>query len=274
MIRKITKELRSHVFAARNFTSTENDKLLATTFDVCVIGSGPGGAVAAATLARSGLKVMLVERGPFLPAEDSNFRVLDMANRMSHIELTSGYRTILQQGNALGGGSLIFGAVAMKPPQFIFDEWKELSGVDEIDREKLEPNYRHIADAMSITPQSRELENEPNAIVRQMASALGNPDGLEIVARYTRGCQGAGLCNLGCGFDLKGNMINSFIPIGLATGNLTVLTETEAQVISGEKRRQRFLAKGIDITIRDFESGQIVRRTQVKAKFFVIAAGS
>ena len=274
MIRKITKELRPYIFAARNFSSTENDKLLTTTFDVCVIGSGPGGAVAAATLAQLGLKVVLVERGPFLPAEDSNFRVLDMANRMSHLELTSGYRTILHQGNALGGSSLIFGAVAMKPPQFIFDEWKELSGVEEIDRETLEPNYRHIAGVMSITPQSRELENEPNSIVRQMAVVLGNPDGLELVARYTRGCKGVGLCNLGCGFDLKGNMVNSFIPIGLATGNLTVLTESEALTISGEKLRQRFLAKGLDTIMRDFESGQIIRRTQVRAKTFVIAAGS
>ena len=51
-----------------------------------------------------------------------------MSNRMGHIELTSGLRTILYQGNAVGGGSLLYGAVAMKSPQFVFDEWKELSG--------------------------------------------------------------------------------------------------------------------------------------------------
>ena len=91
--------------------------LLADEYDACVVGSGPGGAVAATTLASSGLKVLLIERGPFLPPEEFNFRVLDMTNRMGHLELTSGYRTILYQGNALGGGSLLYGAVAMKPPK-------------------------------------------------------------------------------------------------------------------------------------------------------------
>src|SRR5262245_60323921 len=274
MIRKITPEMRRHIFAARDFSLAENDRLLAAEYDVCVIGSGPGGSVAAATLAQSGLKVALVERGPFLPADDSNFRVLDMSNRMGHLELTSGLRTILYQGNAVGGGSLLYGAVAMKPPQFVFDEWKELSGVDEIDLEKLEPHYRHVAEVMSVTPQTRGLENEPNAIVRRMADALGKPDGLETVARYTEGCAGVGLYSFGCGFDLKGNMINSFIPLALATGNLTVFTECEAQAIAGEKRSQNFKATGLDVLMRDFANGRVTRRTQIKAKAYMLAAGA
>jgi choline dehydrogenase-like flavoprotein len=274
MIRKITQEMRRQIFAARDFASNENDKSLAAEYDVCVIGSGPGGSVAAATLAQAGLKVALVERGPFLPANDSNFRALDMSNRMGHIELTSGLRTILYQGNAVGGGSLLYGAVAMKPPQFVFDEWKELSGEDGIDRDKLEPHYRHVADVMSVTEQTRELENEPNAIVRRMADALGKPEGLETVSRYTEGCAGAGLCNFGCGFDLKGNMINSFLPLALATGNLTVFADCEAQTIAGERRAGNFKATGLDVALRDFASGRVTRRARIRARALALAAGA
>jgi choline dehydrogenase-like flavoprotein len=274
MIRKITKEMRPYIFAARDLSSNENDKPLAADYDVCVIGSGPGGSVAAATLAQSGLKVALVERGPFLPADDSNFRALDMSNRMGHIELTSGLRTILYQGNAVGGGSLLYGAVAMKPPQFVFDEWKEMSGTPEIDRDKLEPHYSHVVEVMSVTEQTRELENEPNAIVRRMADALGKPDGLETVSRYTEGCAGVGLCSFGCGFDLKGNMINSFLPLALATGNLTVFAECEAQTIAGEKRAGNFKATGLDVEIRDFAGGRVTRRARINARVFVVAAGA
>jgi len=274
MIRKITNEMRRRILSARDFESPQHDKSLAAHFDVCVIGSGPGGSVAASTLAKAGLKVALVERGPFFPAEDSNFRPLDMSNRMGHLELTTGLRTILYQGNAVGGGSLLYGGVAMKPPRFVFDEWKQQSGVEEIDGEKLEPHYRHIAEVMSVTRQSRELENEPNAIVRQMADALGKPDGLETVERYTEGCAGVGLCSFGCGFDLKGNMINSFLPLGLETGNLTIFSECEAQGITGDKHSGSFKATGLEVVMRDFAGGRITRRAQIRAKAYVLAAGA
>ncbi len=273
-IRKITRELQKHIFAARDFASPEAGKALAAEYDVCVIGSGPGGAVAAATLAQAGQKVLLVERGPFFPPEDSTFRVLEMSNRMGHLELTSGYRTLLYQGNGLGGGSLLYGAVAMKPPEFVFDEWQTLSGIEALNQKSLAPHYAHIAEVMSVTKQTTELENESNAIVRRMGAALGKPDGVELVERYTQGCAGAGMCSFGCGFNLKGNTANSFLPVGLETGNLTVLTECEAHGIEGARRAGGFRAEAVGVTLRDFSSGKVTRKASVRARRFVFAAGA
>ncbi|HEY0003514.1 MAG TPA: GMC family oxidoreductase [Pyrinomonadaceae bacterium] len=275
MIRKLTAELRRHIVSPRQLeSSAEYDHLLKTTYDACVIGSGPGGAVAAATLAQAGLKVLLIERGPFVPPEEQNFRVLDMSNKYGHVETTSGYRTVLYQGSGVGGSSLIFGAVAMKPKQFVFDEWREKSGVTEINAETLEPHYKHVAEVMSVTRQSKELENRANAIVREMARALGKPEDLAIVNRYTSGCAGVGLCNFGCGVDLKGNMINSFIPLALETGNLTVLTETEALAIVGEQTAQGWTASGVIVSLRDHASGKRIRRAVISARKIVVAAGA
>jgi choline dehydrogenase-like flavoprotein len=153
VIRTLTPELRRHIISARDLNASENNqRILSNVYDACVIGSGPGGAVAAATLAERGLKVLLVEKGPFIPQEQINFRVLDMSNKFGHVETTSGYRTVLYQGSAVGGSSMIFGAVAMKPKQFIFDEWREKSGTTEINAETLEPHYEHVAKTMSVTP--------------------------------------------------------------------------------------------------------------------------
>jgi choline dehydrogenase-like flavoprotein len=275
MIRKLPPELRLHIASPRDVEpSGKHQQILTTVYDACVVGSGPGGAVAAATLAGAGLKVLLIERGPFVPAEQHNFRVLDMSNKFGHVETTSGYRTVLYQGSGLGGSSLIFGAVAMRPQQFVFDEWRERSGVASINAESLEPHYRYVAEVMSVTRQSRELENRPNAIVREMAEALGKADGLALVSRYTAACAGVGLCNLGCGVDLKGTMLNSFLPLALSTGNLTVLTESEAVAVAGEAREGGWNASGVVVSLRDQRGVGAARRALVRARRVVIAAGA
>jgi len=272
VIRKLTSELRRHIISARDLESVENRTILTNVYDVCVIGSGPGGAVAAATLAQAGLKVLLIERGPFVPQEDINFRTLDMSNKFGHVETTSGYRTVLYQGSALGGSSMIFGAVAMKPKQFVFDEWREKSGVAELNAETLEPHYRHVADTMSITRQTTDLENRPNRVVREMAGALGKPDDLVLVNRYTSGCGGVGLCNFGCGLDLKGNMSNSFLPLALATGNLEVLTNCEAKSVVGQNGNGGWTATGVAVSPRDTNNRNATR--VISARRIVVAAGA
>ena len=269
MIRQLTPELRNHIVSARELSFENHRQVLTGVYDACVIGSGPGGAVTAATLAHGGLKVLLIEKGPFVPQEQINFRVLDMSNKFGHVETTSGYRTVLYQGSALGGSSMVFGAVAMKPKQFVFDEWRESSGANDINAETLEPNYRHVAEVMSVTPQTKDLENRPNAVVREMAHALGKPDDLVLVNRYTSGCAGVGLCNFGCGLDLKGNMSNSFLPLALETGRLTVLTDCEVKFVVGDQANGSWTASGVAVSTLNRK-----QTTVIKARRIIVAAGA
>jgi len=230
--------------------------------------------VAAATLAEAGWRVLLIERGAYRPADQLNFRFLDMPMRLGRLDVTKGARVALHQGNVLGGGSIIWGGVAMMPPGFVFDEWAHVSEVDSITADSLAPHYAYVAKTMSVTRQKIEQENRSNAIVRQMAAALGQSEGLELVRRYTRGCRGTGLCNIGCGFDLKGTMANSFLPTALETGNLTVQTECEAVAFDGEQTRSGFRATALHVVVRDVATGHRISRFAIKAKAFIVASGA
>lgn len=274
MIRQITEQHRKAILGARDFDQRlVCDAVLGREYDVCVIGSGPGGSVAAATLAEAGANVILLERGAYRAPDDFTFQVLDMSGRLGHLELTKGYRTALLQGDVLGGSSIIFGAVAMRPQSHVFDEWKAKTGVDSIDGATLDPHYTHVGDTLSITRQDPRLENRGNAIVREMAAALGRPDGLEVVQRYTRGCAGMGLCNFGCGLDLKGTMLNSFLPLALDRG-MTVVTECAADSLDGRLQDGVFRATGVHATLSDTAGTSPRRRVTIKARSFVLAAGA
>jgi choline dehydrogenase-like flavoprotein len=270
MTRQITPSMRRHLYTAGSAPWRE---LEWTRWDACVIGSGPGGSVAAASLAQAGKRVILVERGAFRPPDDLNFSVLDMAMRLGQVDLTAGGRTTLHSGRVLGGGSVIFGAVAMQPPSHVFDDWAEASGIAELTPSLLAPHYAFVGDVLSVTRQTVRQENRANAIVREMAEAMGHEDGLEFAQRYTAGCRGTGLCTLGCGFDLKGTMVNSFLPLGLETGNLTILTECQAVAFETEQTREGAVAVALHVVLRGAQDAVTVR-LRIRAKSFVSASGS
>lgn len=274
MIRPLTDVLARRIYGARDMAEGRATHTLQCTYDVCVIGSGSGGAVAASTLATAGLDVILLERGPFRPPKDFTFQALDMATRLGHLELTRGYRTALLQGNVLGGSSIIYGAVAMRPPAPVFDEWQQATGLGDLSAASLEKHYAAVGATLSVTRQSTAQENRPNAIVRQMADVLGRPEGLHVVHRYTAGCAGVGLCNFGCAVDRKGTMLNSFLPLGLESGCLTILTECEVQGLEGERRAGTYRATAARIDCRSADTGVAVSRCLIKARAFVLAAGA
>jgi choline dehydrogenase-like flavoprotein len=101
-------------------------------FDVVVVGSGCGGGVAAATLAKAGYSVIVLEKGPYLsPSEITNLET-DALDRMfqSHGFLTtSDGNFMILAASTLGGGSIVNWSCCLETPKHVRQEWIEKHGL-------------------------------------------------------------------------------------------------------------------------------------------------
>ncbi len=96
--------------------------------DVVVVGSGSGGSIIAAELARKGKKVIVVEKGNYLQETDFNQHELDMIQRTYEAQgLTaskSGSVSILA-GSNVGGGTTINWAGSLRTPDYVLKQWAD-----------------------------------------------------------------------------------------------------------------------------------------------------
>jgi len=69
-------------------------------------------------------------------------------------------------------------------------------------------------------------------------------------------------------------MNNSFLPLALATGNLTVLTDCEARSVVGEETKGGWIASGVAVSPRDAVNGNALPPMSINARRIIVAAGA
>ncbi len=204
--------------------------------DVCVIGSGAGGAVIAHAAAKAGRRTLIVERGPYVKSHEMTHEENAMFARLykdGALQMNTSLDMFILQGSAVGGSTVLANMVMLRPPAHVIDEWIALGAA--IDRKKLDRSLSRIEtllgvtdvhDPANVSPSSRLLMEGAKAIglsPKWMPKALGD-------------CVGCGGCNLGCCFGHKRSALTTFIPWAEAEG-ARVLADTAVEAI--EHRRGR-----------------------------------
>src|SRR5262244_2296874 len=116
---------------------------LALTAEVCVIGSGAGGAVVAKELAEAGRDVVLLEQGghytkaDFTQREDEMMPMLyeDMGQRA-----TVDQSIIILQGRNVGGSTVHNLCYCFRTPEPILEKWRRDYGVRDLAPADLVPS--------------------------------------------------------------------------------------------------------------------------------------
>lgn len=207
-------------------------------YDIVVVGSGYGGAIAACRLSRAGRRVCLLERGRELrpgeypdtlleATEETQVQLSDshIGDRTALFDFRIGSEISVLVGCGLGGTSLINANVALRPLPAVFAQpaWpqaiRSAAAQGDLDR------YFSLAEEMlgstpypASGPQLRKLQAQERS-----AAALGKPlhrpplnvtfsAGMNAAGVPQAGCQLCGDCVSGCNYSAKNTTLMNYLP--------------------------------------------------------------
>ena len=127
-------------------------------YDVIIVGTGAGGGTIAYKLASTGKKILLLERGDFMPLEEQNRSNVDVFKRNRYRTPEQWYDTAgepfwPQANYAVGGNTKIYGAALMRMREKDFSQVKHQHGVSPawcVDYAEFEPYYQEAEELYKV----------------------------------------------------------------------------------------------------------------------------
>lgn len=189
------------------------------SFDVVVIGSGAAGSVAAQRLTRAGLRVAILEEGPWVHTRDLGGDVIDGFRtlfRDAGLQAIEGRSFIpLLQGRCVGGSTVINSAIAWRVPEDVLADWRTRFGVP-LTMDTLQSHYDALESELSVRSVADDALGENSR--RFLDEAARSGIDAQPMRRYEKGCEGSGRCLTGCPNGRKQSMNVTFVPQALAGG--------------------------------------------------------
>jgi choline dehydrogenase-like flavoprotein len=210
-------------------TAASITKSLTLECDVCIIGSGAGGAMLAAGLAQQGLDVVMLEAGPYKHRADFN---MDESKAFANLYQSRGLQATqdasisLLQGSNVGGGTTINWTSCFRTPPAVLEIWRQRFGLSGLTPDALAPHFDAVEARLNVTEWQLNLANANNQTLIRGAQKLDWE--VSPLRRNVSGCVNSGYCGMGCPVNAKQGMLLTTIPDALKAG-MRLFSEVVAQ---------------------------------------------
>ncbi|MCB0220205.1 MAG: GMC family oxidoreductase [Chrysiogenetes bacterium] len=252
------------------FTGADIKNDLEIECDVCVVGSGAGGAHVAARLAEAGKRVVVLEEGSHNTSEKFNMNEADMYPLLYQDggnRATADLSIAILQGRTVGGTTVVNWTTSFRTPEHVVEWWNEHHGVN-INYDDLVPHWERVEARLGIERVELGFANRNNRVLWDGAQKLGWE--ASMLRRNVRECANTGYCGTGCPVDAKQSMLITLVPEAVSYG-ADVYANVKVETIKSGASRKITEIRGI---VRDPETDKPTsKRVTVRPKLAVLSGG-